>query len=67
MRQVMDVYILGVVCLGLCLWVLHLQFKIKIMCGILVDIATGETVIEANEDTRTIRITRHKGEEVSNT
>lgn len=60
----MDVIILGVVCLVLCLWVLYLQFKIKIMTGILIDIAVGETVLVANKATRTIQIIKHKGEKV---
>ena len=54
----MDVIILGVVCLGLCLWVMYLQFKIKILIRMIIEIAEGKTTIEANKVTRTIRITR---------
>jgi hypothetical protein len=54
----MDVYILGAVCLLLCLWIVYLQFKIKTLVHIIIEIAEGKTVIEANRMTRTIRVTR---------
>jgi len=67
----MDVYILGVVCVGLCLWVMYLQNRLRKLYSILndttdliIDMAEGKAEVHVNRTDRVITVRAHKKEVV---